>query len=221
MMPESGQRRRQILEATRGLAVRYGLMKTTVDDIARAAGVSKGAVYLEFSSKEALYTELVRWEFRTYLAAVQRRVADDPVGGRLSRIYRHCIDEAMARPFVKALYTQDDLVVGDVLRRHGAARYRPRVLLGADFVARMQAARLVRADIAPELLSHVMAIMSTGLLMADPLLRDGDQPPLSDTVELLVMFLVNSLELTADGDVAAGKRAFMQLCDQLDGAIAQ
>ncbi len=48
--PERAQR---ILDAAANLIAHYGYDKTTVDDIARAAGVSKGAIYLHYRSKEA------------------------------------------------------------------------------------------------------------------------------------------------------------------------
>jgi len=38
---------------------KQGLRKTTVDELARAAGISKGAFYLFFESKEELYLEIL------------------------------------------------------------------------------------------------------------------------------------------------------------------
>jgi len=43
-----------ILEAAEGLFERYGYRKTTVDEIAQAAGLGKGTIYLYFKSKEDL-----------------------------------------------------------------------------------------------------------------------------------------------------------------------
>ncbi len=102
----------------------------------------------------------------------------------------------------------------------GSGHFRPRVLLGAEFIARMQDARLVRTDITPGLLGHVMGIMSTGLLMAEPVLHADDSPPLADTMDIMTMFLVNAVETDAGGDLSAGKRAFGELCQQLDAATA-
>jgi AcrR family transcriptional regulator len=41
-----------ILDAMERLLARYGYRKTTVDDLAREAGIGKGTVYLHFPSKE-------------------------------------------------------------------------------------------------------------------------------------------------------------------------
>ena len=50
----------EVLDAALELFVEKGFAKTRVDDVARRAGLSKGAVYLYFPSKEALLEGLVR-----------------------------------------------------------------------------------------------------------------------------------------------------------------
>ncbi|MBS1993875.1 MAG: TetR/AcrR family transcriptional regulator [Cyanobacteria bacterium SZAS LIN-2] len=57
---ESHNRREIIVQAGRKLFGRYGIEKTTVDEIAREAGVSKGAIYLEFPSKDEILLAGVR-----------------------------------------------------------------------------------------------------------------------------------------------------------------
>lgn len=47
-------RSEQLIEIAHQLFGRYGYERTTMDDIAREAGISKGAVYLHFKSKEEL-----------------------------------------------------------------------------------------------------------------------------------------------------------------------
>jgi len=47
-------RRSQILAAARLTMARHGLARTTVDQIARAANVAKGTIYLYFRSKKAI-----------------------------------------------------------------------------------------------------------------------------------------------------------------------
>jgi AcrR family transcriptional regulator len=47
----SGDKREAILQAAWSLIRHYGYSKTTIDDIARKAGVGKGTIYLYFRSK--------------------------------------------------------------------------------------------------------------------------------------------------------------------------
>jgi AcrR family transcriptional regulator len=44
--------REAVLDAAEGLLGRHGYRRMTMDDVARAAGIGKGTVYLHFSSKE-------------------------------------------------------------------------------------------------------------------------------------------------------------------------
>lgn len=53
-------RREQILQAAKWLFGYYGFEKTTVDDIASRASISKGSVYLEFQNKEAILVAVVQ-----------------------------------------------------------------------------------------------------------------------------------------------------------------
>jgi AcrR family transcriptional regulator len=56
------QRRADILEAARGLYQRYGYKKTTMDDIAKAAGITKPTIYSYFKGKKDILIALVEWE---------------------------------------------------------------------------------------------------------------------------------------------------------------
>ncbi len=59
---------------------RFGFKKTSVDDIARKAGVGKGTVYLAAESKEDLYYQVLNREVRAWIAesarVIDRRPAD-------------------------------------------------------------------------------------------------------------------------------------------------
>jgi len=56
------QRRAEILEAAHGLYQRYGYKKTTMDEIAKAAGITKPTVYSYFKGKKDILIALVEWE---------------------------------------------------------------------------------------------------------------------------------------------------------------
>ncbi|MBN2240598.1 MAG: TetR/AcrR family transcriptional regulator [Dehalococcoidales bacterium] len=56
--PEMDLIRTRLLEKGREYFTRYGLKKTSVDELARSAGIAKGTFYRFFESKEALLMEL-------------------------------------------------------------------------------------------------------------------------------------------------------------------
>ena len=59
----AGSPRERILEATYACIARYGMAKTTVEDAAREARMSRATVYRYFpGGKEQLLLETVGWE---------------------------------------------------------------------------------------------------------------------------------------------------------------
>jgi AcrR family transcriptional regulator len=68
------QRRRQLCSVALELFAVRGYRATTMDDIAEAAGVTKPLVYQHFSSKRALYLELVDSIAQELLTAVRGAV---------------------------------------------------------------------------------------------------------------------------------------------------
>lgn len=50
----------QVVAATRSLFLRYGYRRTSVDDIAREAGVAKATLYLHFAGKEDIFRTMIR-----------------------------------------------------------------------------------------------------------------------------------------------------------------
>lgn len=61
------QRRAQILASATELFVKHGYRRTTVEDVARNAGVSKGTVYLYFKSKAEILVHAIAMEKRHYM----------------------------------------------------------------------------------------------------------------------------------------------------------
>jgi AcrR family transcriptional regulator len=59
-------RRAQILDAARQSFVKRGVAATTVDAVAKAAGVAKGTVYLYFDSKDAILREILTQDLQEF-----------------------------------------------------------------------------------------------------------------------------------------------------------
>lgn len=52
-------KRAAILDAATGVFLRFGFRKTSMDDLARAAGLSRQGLYLQFATKDALFKDVV------------------------------------------------------------------------------------------------------------------------------------------------------------------
>src|SRR5687767_2891223 len=84
--PKREARYRQLLQAALQVFARDGIDAASVADIAEAAGVAKGSVYLYFDSKEALAGDLVRHLFTYADDGLRLSEEDQP----LQRIVRFC-----------------------------------------------------------------------------------------------------------------------------------
>ncbi|MFW8636816.1 TetR/AcrR family transcriptional regulator [Cribrihabitans pelagius] len=74
----------------------YGFRKTSMDDIAKGAGVSRPALYLHFRNKEAIFRALVQVYYGAALADVQAALAGEgTLSGRLEAAFAAQGGEAM------------------------------------------------------------------------------------------------------------------------------
>ncbi|MFT4625455.1 MAG: AcrR family transcriptional regulator [Myxococcota bacterium] len=71
------ERRSQILRAARAIFIRKGYLAARVEDVAKRAGLSKGAVYFYFSSKRQLFLALVQDEHDNTYSFLESAEQDD------------------------------------------------------------------------------------------------------------------------------------------------
>lgn len=86
---EREQRRQDILKAAREVFFSKGIYNATVDDVAAAAELSKGTIYLYFSSKEEILAQLLLEGFDILIASLQEAfysTKDLPPPERLQRL---------------------------------------------------------------------------------------------------------------------------------------
>src|SRR3954469_11999068 len=73
-------RQERVLAAALEVFGRYGFRKTSMDEIARAADISRQGLYLHFANKEALFRAAVRQELDTAVGDVSRSLREEGVG---------------------------------------------------------------------------------------------------------------------------------------------
>jgi AcrR family transcriptional regulator len=74
--PVDSARRRELLDAALGVFGRYGFRKTSMDEVARAAQVSRQGLYLHFATKEELFKATVQHVLETSLASAAEGLGD-------------------------------------------------------------------------------------------------------------------------------------------------
>lgn len=78
-------RKAAILVAAQPVFLRYGYRKTSMDDVAKAADVSRQGLYVHFASKEDLFREMIQHGLSLHLHEARLVLADEtrPIGQRL------------------------------------------------------------------------------------------------------------------------------------------
>lgn len=166
--------RRRLLDAAVRVFAEHGYAEARLDDIAHAAGFSKGAVYSNFGSKQELFGAVLSQgadsELDTVLTQIReaedagaaarraagvvaRRVVDDPVRGRLGLEFaaRAVRDDKTRQTLAPLRRAQRDAVAGlvaEVAERGGVTR-----------------------DVDPKVLALILHCLTNGLSMehlADP-----------------------------------------------------
>ena len=147
---QSDEKRRQILEGARQVFLADGFDGASMNDIARVAGVSKGTLYVYFSSKEALFAALIRDERRQQAEQVSQ--LDFSATDVRASLYAYgvALVGIMTRPDVVA-QVRIVIAVAPKFPEIGRAFYESGPLHGRDKLAafllsQAQAERLVIAD---------------------------------------------------------------------------
>jgi AcrR family transcriptional regulator len=88
--------REKVLAAARRLFVEHGYEAATIRDIAKAAGMSTGAVFASFSDKAELFDEILIEDFDAVYEPMIRAVEvapnmDEAIRGVFSVAYRYCV----------------------------------------------------------------------------------------------------------------------------------
>ncbi|HXX04928.1 MAG TPA: TetR/AcrR family transcriptional regulator [Xanthobacteraceae bacterium] len=84
---EEGSKRRQIIDGARAVFLSKGFDAASMNDIARAAGVSKGTLYVYFNDKEQLFDAIVAQECEAQAEGIfDLDPADHDVGAVLTRL---------------------------------------------------------------------------------------------------------------------------------------
>jgi TetR/AcrR family transcriptional regulator, regulator of autoinduction and epiphytic fitness len=78
--PTDGARQEHVLSVALEVFGRYGFRKTSMDEVARSADISRQGLYLYFASKEALFRAAVRQELDTALSEASQCLDEENVG---------------------------------------------------------------------------------------------------------------------------------------------
>lgn len=206
---ENPERAHRILNAAVRLISHYGYDKTTVSDIAKEAGVSKGAIYLHWKSKEDLFNDLLNREMNLYVERWLQLMDEDPGEGTFSGMYRNSlkvIDESL---FMQAIFKRDTRILGSYARQDDFQRDRLKTRL--EFVKLMQDVDAIRGDIKAEVIAHVLNIIGVGFVFIRDFIDEDQIPPLEEVLMAIGIMLDSALTPTGGTHSEKTKEIIRQL----------
>ncbi|MDB5432084.1 MAG: transcriptional regulator, TetR family [Caulobacter sp.] len=107
--------REKVLAAARQLFVEHGYEAATIRDIAKAAGMSTGAVFASFSDKAELFDEILIEDFNAVYEPMTQAVAvaanvDDAIRGIFTVAYDYCTAQLpLLRAGIAVSWTRGDV----------------------------------------------------------------------------------------------------------------
>ena len=196
-------RRELILDAACDVIGRHGLGKTTMEDIARGAGIRAASIYHYFDSKEAVFAAVMEREGERFLSRVEEAVeragsASDKLLAFVTTRYQHLNE-------LRALYELDEAVVLELLPLAHQARKeflsRERQLLEGILEEGVKRGEFEIEDVgflALVIIAAIQGVDSTFLLYREEFPAEG----LPKILEYLLYGIVRSSGRAGDGEEA-------------------
>ncbi len=207
-----------LLDAARDEFARRGLARARVEDVTRRAGVSKGAFYLHFRSKEEAFQQIAqRFIGALDEQADRRRVAEERfaaehAGGRGRPLHEARLELEVAQDaeVLEVLWKNrtilgalDTAATSHFARLLVDVRRRMRDLVGTR-VADQQAAGRLRRDVEPGVIGDLLVGTYEGF--ARRMIEMPARPDLAGWARSLLMVLYEGLLARGDGPVPAPGR---------------
>jgi TetR/AcrR family transcriptional repressor of nem operon len=191
--PELGDARRRLLDAARRLVRTQGYAATTVDELCKAAAVSKGAFFHHFASKEALGVAVAEdWTatVTTVFEEATYHAVDDPRLRVLAYVALRKVLIAGALPeltCVAGTLVQETYETSPAIREACAASILGHARsLEPDLQAALEAAGLEKEVSAASLARHTQAVVQGAFVVA----KAADDPAMArESLEHLERYL--------------------------------
>jgi AcrR family transcriptional regulator len=216
----SGQldRRERLLKSAASLFCRWGFDKTSMDDIARETGISKGAVYLEFPNKDALFKAVVHCEFGHYMQDWLHRFEEDHGDWSFARMIQHSFAAVDSNPFVKALLMRDQRLFGSFLRRDKEL-FRLAISARSELFSQLQEIGAMRDDIPPRVLAYLVSVTGYGLVAGDEVVPAENKVPFDEALSAWGLLLDSALAPHNPGSREAARALLISMVERMQSSL--
>ncbi|MEO6532749.1 MAG: hypothetical protein ABIO06_04135 [Pseudolysinimonas sp.] len=191
-----------VLDTASAIVLQDGFESASLRTIASQSRITEEELLQLFGSAGQLFVSLLRRELRGLFTVIVDHMDRDPLGGRLSRIYRHTLSAVHERPLARLLYLTDPVALNTIMRAAHGFDFMPTLGVSAEFIDEMKQVGMVRDDVDATSLSAVITAVSAGAALVAP----------HEELDNLIGGLTVLLERSADTDAVdttLGKTAFI------------
>jgi TetR/AcrR family transcriptional regulator, transcriptional repressor for nem operon len=201
--PERGNARTRLLEAARDIIREKGFAATSVDDLCRAADVTKGAFFHHFASKDVLGVAAADFWAETtsaYFAAAPYHRPSDPLSRVLAYVaFRKTIIAGELKDFTCLVGTMAQEVFAsapDIREACGRSMFGHTATLEADIeMARQERGITTAGWTAESLARHTQAVLQGGFVLA----KAANDPALArESLDHLERYIRQLFNVTED-----------------------
>jgi len=205
--------------------LRWGYNKTTIDDIARLAGVAKGTIYLHWKTREDLFLALMKREYVRLVEDIQQRISGDSDGGTLHGITKHSMLATMKNPLMKAVLLRDTDLLGEWLRKeYASASYSEQIAQSLALIEHFRSRGVVRDDIDVRRQVYILDAITIGFLVIDQYMpgdfKYSDEEVVEMTAEAVERVFAPSSPSTPQPDEKTKQEISNALISSLDNVLA-
>ena len=145
---------------------RFGVQRSTMEDVAKRSGVSRVTVYRRFATKELLVERTVQHEFRNYFEQFVHDIAGArTVAERVELGFVSSLRVVRSNPLINALFVADnDMLLSSVVGDDGNTLATVSDFLGGQ-IRREQAAGNVDPGVDADLVAEVIVRICTSFLL--------------------------------------------------------
>lgn len=176
--PDQGDKSRQnILDKARELYLEFGLRRTSMDDVAKRAGMGRATLYRRYSDKGQLFMAVISRDVQSNLDAIERAIqtSENYLEGLLDAFVLgvRLIDE---NPLLtRLLQTEPEDILPFLTRKFDGILMFSRGFI-AERIAKGQKRGDIRRDLDGNLLAEMMIRMIQSLMLTpDGLIRAADE----------------------------------------------
>jgi AcrR family transcriptional regulator len=203
---ERNAREERILDAAATLLVRWGYRKTTIDDVAREAGVAKGTIYLYWKDKNELFRAAIWRECQKATEDMKQRMAADPEGGLFHRVWTHGMLAVFANPLVAALMKGDAEIFQGLMGAFDQMTVNQLFGNAEEYVTQLQRAGMIRTDLPVSVITFLIGSLKLGIIHAAEFAGQEHTPSTEELTEAISDLMGRWLEPEClPSDSAAGK----------------